>query len=69
MSDNDSLCDFVNDDNLFIMDNNISFSNGLAEIVNNNFYFRNFNNDDLNYIFSCESKQGEINEREIIYSL
>ena len=51
------------------MDNNISFSNGLAEIVYNNFELGNFNNDDLNYIFSCESKQGEINEREIIYSL
>ena len=52
MTDNDSLCDFVNEDSLFIMNNNISFSNGLAEILYSNYELGNFNNDDINYIFA-----------------
>ena len=45
------------------------FSEGLAEVVFNNYELGNFNNDNLNFIFSSEPKQGEINDREITYSL
>ena len=70
MSDNDSLCDFnIYDNDLFFNDDNIDFSNGLANVVFNNHELGNFNNEDLNFIFSSESKQGEINDREITYSL
>ena len=41
--------------------------NDNAEVVFNNYELGNFNNDDLNFIFSSE--QGEINDREITYSL
>ena len=41
----------------------------MAEVVFNNHELGNFNNDDLNFIFSSEPKQGEINDREITYSL
>ena len=70
ISDNDSLNNFnIYDNDLFFNDDNIDFSNGLAEVVFNNYELGNFNNDDLNFIFSSESKQGEINDREITYSL
>ena len=81
ISDNDSLCNFnIYDNDLFFNDDNINFSNGLAEVVFNNYELGNFNNDrragppypqidDLNFIFSSEPKQGEINDREITYSL
>ena len=70
MSDNDSLHNFnILDNDLFFNDDNINFSNGLAEVVFNNYELGNFNNDDLNFIFSSEPKQGEINDREITYSL
>ena len=70
MSENDSLCDFnIYDNDLFFNDDNIDFSNGLADVVFNNHELGNFNNDDLNFIFSSEPKQGEINDREITYSL
>ena len=68
ISDNDSLHNFnILDNDLFFNDDNINFSNGLAEIVFNNYELGNFNNDDLNFIFSSEPKQGEINDREITY--
>ena len=41
----------------------------MAEAVFNNYELGNFNNDDLNFIFSSEPKQGEINDREITHSL
>ena len=41
----------------------------MAEVVFNNYELGNFNNNDLNFIFSSEPKQGEINDREITYSL
>ena len=70
ISDNDSLCDFnIYNNDIFFDDDNIDFSNGLADVVFNNHELRNFNNDDLNFIFSSEPKQGEINDREITYSL
>ena len=70
ISDNDSLCNFnILDNDLFFNDDNIDFSNGLAEVVFNNHELGNFNNEDLNFIFSSEPKQGEINDREITYSL
>ena len=70
ISDNDSLHNFnILDNDLFFNDDNINFSNGLAEVVFNNYELGNFNNDDLNFIFSSEPKQGEINDREITYSL
>ena len=70
ISDNDSLHNFnIYDNDLFFNDDNINFSNGLAEVVFNNYELGNFNNDDLNFIFSSEPKQGEINDREITYSL
>ena len=69
-NDNDSLCDFnIYNNDIFFDDDNIDFSNGLAEVVFNNYELGNFNNDDLNFIFSSEPKQGEINDREITYSL
>ena len=70
ISDNDSLCDFnIYDNDIFFNGGNIDFSNGLAEVVFNNHELGNFNNDDLNFVFSSEPKQGEINDREITYSL
>ena len=70
ISDNDSLRDFnIYDNDIFFDDDNIDFSNGLADIVFNNHELGNVNNDDLNFIFFSEPKQGEINDREITYSL
>ena len=70
ISDNDSLRDFnIYNNDIFFDDNNIDFSNRLADVVFNNHELGNFNNDDLNFIFSSEPKQGEINDREITYSL
>ena len=64
------LCDFnIYDNDIFFNDDNINFSNGLAEVVFNNHELGNFNNDDLNFIFFSEPKQGEINDKEITYSL
>ena len=71
-SDNDknSLCDFdIYSNDIFFDDDNVDFSNGLVDVVFNNYELGNFNNDDLNFIFSSEPKQGEINDREITYSL
>ena len=69
MSDNDSLCDFnIYDNDIFFDDDNVDFSNGLADVVFNNHELGNSNNNDLNFIFSSEPKQGEINDREITYS-
>ena len=69
-NDNNSLCDFnIYDNDIFFNDDNIDFSHGLAEVVFNNYELGNFNNDNLNFIFSSEPKQGEINDRGIIYSL
>ena len=70
ISDNDSLyCFNIYDNDIFFNDDNIDFSNGFADVVFNNHELGNFNNDDLNFIFSSEPKQGEINDREITYSL
>ena len=71
-SDNDknSLCDFdIYSNDIFFDDDNVDFSNGLVDVVFNNYELGNFNNDDLNFIFSSEPKQGEINDRGITYSL
>ena len=68
-SDNDSLCDFnIYDNDIFFNDDNINFSEGLAEVVFNHYELGYFNNEDLNFIFSSEPNQGEINNREITYS-
>ena len=70
ISDNDSPHNFnIYDNDLFFDDDNINFFNRLAEVVFNNYELGNFNNDDLNFIFSSEPKKGEINDREITCSL
>ena len=57
ISDNDSLRDFnIHDNDIFFNDDNIDFSEGLVEVVFNNYKLANFNNDDLNFIFSSEPK-------------
>ena len=67
ISENDSLCDFnIYDNDIFFNDDNIDSSNELADVVFNNHKLGNFDNDDLNFIFFSEPKQGEIWSKSII---
>ena len=64
ISDNDSLHNFnIHDNDLFFNDDNINFSNGLAEVVFNNYELGNFNNEyviSLSFISPCFDSEEKI---------
>ena len=59
ISENDSFCDFnIYDNDIFFDDVNIDFSNGLAEVVFNNYELGNFDNDIKNSCLSSPMVKG-----------